>query len=122
MTNLQSSASPVASPYPNDILLSSWAEAEQVLKDGAPFVALPASFSPSLQAKVLEVAKNFSAGPSSEILHRAAQRLAESELMHQHAVSLVAKLQLVPYNDRRFLAMELQGLTAACELWELNVN
>lgn len=88
----------------------------------ANLTARPEFFTPTLQAKVLEIAKNFSAGPSSAVLHRAAQRLAEAELMHQHSVALLSKLALIPWEGKRFMAMELQGLTASCDMWESNVD
>lgn len=94
---------------------------EQKAPEDVPLVR-GQSITPTLQRQVLEIAKHFSPGPSVHTLQAAAQRLAEAELLHQHAVALVEKMASLPWRDRRFGFNEWQGLASACELWESNIE
>jgi len=76
----------------------------------------------NLQRQILEIAKHFSPGPSVHTLQAAAQRLAEADILHAHAVSLVEKMATLPWRDRRFGFNEWSGLASACELWEAELD
>jgi len=100
---------PIA-PWPSDI----------VKEHDAAIVRAP--MTSNLQRQLLEIAKNFSPGPSVHTLQLAAQRLAEADILHAHAVSLVEKMATLPWRDRRFGFNEWSGLASACELWEAEID